>query len=66
MATKTGSMAGPHLERLRLPGNASIFKTVKDPSAGPQSSHWESIFSVGLLSFGGFHGLRLMVGDWLM
>jgi choline dehydrogenase-like flavoprotein len=49
MATKNGPLAGGvtnHLGWLRLPRNASIFRTVKDPSAGPNSSHWEIIFLV--------------------
>ncbi|KAN0111251.1 pyranose dehydrogenase 3 [Russula decolorans] len=46
-ATKNGPLAGGVTNQigwLRLPQNASIFKTVKDPSAGPRSSHWEIIF----------------------
>lgn len=35
-----------HLGFLRLPSTASIFSTVSDPAAGPQSSHFELIFSV--------------------
>ena len=31
---------------LRLPNNASIFQTVKDPSAGPTSAHFEFLFAV--------------------
>lgn len=48
-ATKNGPLAGGvtnHIGWLRLPQNASIFRTVKDPSAGPRSSHWEIIFLV--------------------
>jgi len=46
---KTGPLAGGicnHLGWLRLPGNATIFKTTKDPAAGPNSSHYEMILSV--------------------
>jgi choline dehydrogenase len=49
LATKNGPLAGGlanHIGWLRLPRNASIFRTVKDPSAGPRSSHWEIIFAV--------------------
>jgi choline dehydrogenase-like flavoprotein len=49
IATKNGPLAGGvtnHIGWLRLPRNASIFRTVKDPSAGPRSSHWEIIFLV--------------------
>ena len=48
-ATKSGPLAGGlanHIGWLRLPPNASIFRTVKDPSAGSRSSHWEVIFAV--------------------
>lgn len=31
---------------LRLPRNASIFDTVRDPSSGPHSPHYEFIFAV--------------------
>lgn len=34
---------------LRLPQNASIFKTVQDPSAGPTSAHFEFIFTVSII-----------------
>lgn len=47
IATKSGPLAGAvtnHIGWLRLPQNASIFRTVEDPSAGPRSSHWEIIF----------------------
>ena len=57
MATKNGPLAGGvtnHLGWLRLPRNASIFRTVKDPSAGPNSSHWEIIFLVRSFSFYSF------------
>jgi choline dehydrogenase-like flavoprotein len=30
----------------RLPSNATIFKTVRDPAAGPKSPHWELIITV--------------------
>ncbi|KAF8808842.1 aryl-alcohol oxidase-like protein [Phlegmacium glaucopus] len=36
---------------LRLPSNASIFKTVQDPSAGPTSAHYEFIPTDEFLSF---------------
>jgi choline dehydrogenase-like flavoprotein len=54
MATKSGPLAGGvtnNIGWLRLPQNSSIFKTVKDPSAGPRSSHWEIIFIVRSSSF---------------
>ena len=34
---------------LRLPKNATIFKTVKDPSSGPEAPHYEFIFVVSLV-----------------
>jgi hypothetical protein len=71
-ATKTGPVAGPFANQigwLRLPANASIFETVEDPSAGPNSSHWEILFAVSLLlsflSLGLFRGLRGVVCDCL-
>jgi hypothetical protein len=39
--------AANQLGWLRLPNDASIFKTVKDPSAGPTSAHFEFILTVG-------------------
>jgi len=33
---------------LRLPKNATIFKTVNDPSSGPQAPHYEFIFAVSV------------------
>lgn len=38
--------AANQLGWLRLPKNSSIYKTVKDPSAGPTSAHFEFIFIV--------------------
>ena len=38
--------AANQLGWLRLPKDASIFKTVKDPSAGPTSAHYEFILTV--------------------
>lgn len=49
--TRTGPLAGGlanHVGWLRLPDNSSIFKTVKDPSAGPHASHFELIVSVSV------------------
>ncbi|KAJ8689751.1 hypothetical protein PTI98_012620 [Pleurotus ostreatus] len=46
--TKTGPLVAGvtnHLGWLRLPSNASIFETVPDPASGPNSPHWEIIFS---------------------
>lgn len=36
---------------LRLPSNASIFRTVRDPSSGPRSSHFEFIIAVKSITF---------------
>ncbi|KAF8262528.1 aryl-alcohol-oxidase from pleurotus Eryingii [Lactarius quietus] len=36
---------------LRLPNNATIFKTVKDPSSGPEAPHYEFLFVNGFVSF---------------
>ncbi|KAI0295097.1 hypothetical protein B0F90DRAFT_1811527 [Multifurca ochricompacta] len=36
---------------LRLPSNSSIFKTVSDPSSGPQAPHYEFIFANEFASF---------------
>ncbi|KAI9451426.1 aryl-alcohol-oxidase from pleurotus Eryingii [Lactarius psammicola] len=36
---------------LRLPKNATIFKTVNDPSSGPQAPHYEFIFANEFASF---------------
>ncbi|KAF8956200.1 hypothetical protein BDZ97DRAFT_1958944 [Flammula alnicola] len=47
LTSKTGIFAGNianNLGFLRLPSNSSIFQTVADPSAGPNSAHWEIIF----------------------
>jgi len=52
MDNRTGPLAGGvcnHLGWLRLPKDATIFKTTKDPAAGPNSSHYEMIFSVSTL-----------------
>lgn len=49
ISNKTGPFAGGvanNIGWLRLPSNASIFKTTPDPAAGPKSSHYEVIFSV--------------------
>jgi choline dehydrogenase-like flavoprotein len=57
VATKNGPLAGGVTNQigwLRLPQNASIFRTVKDPSAGPRSSHWEIIFLVSSSFFYSF------------
>ena len=45
----TGYFALPPFNQfawLRLPQNASVFKNVEDPSAGPTSGHFEFIFMV--------------------
>ncbi|KAI0067080.1 alcohol oxidase [Artomyces pyxidatus] len=52
--SKTGEFVlGPanQLGWLRLPGNAEIFKTQHDPSAGSTSGHYELIFTDGFVSF---------------
>lgn len=36
---------------IRLPSNASIFQTVPDPAAGPQTAHFELLISVSLRAF---------------
>ncbi|KAF9500024.1 aryl-alcohol oxidase precursor [Pleurotus eryngii] len=46
--TRTGpltALIANHLAWLRLPSNSSIFQTFPDPAAGPNSAHWETIFS---------------------
>ncbi|KAF4571035.1 hypothetical protein EYR36_001695 [Pleurotus pulmonarius] len=46
--TRTGpftALIANHLAWLRLPSNSSIFQSVPDPAAGPNSAHWETIFS---------------------
>ena len=46
---RTGDLslgAANQLGWLRLPNNSSIYKTVKDPSAGPTSAHFEFILTV--------------------
>lgn len=35
---------------LRIPSNSSIFKQFADPAAGPQSAHYELLFSVSMLN----------------
>lgn len=50
--TRTGPLVdnvGNHLGWLRLPSNASIFERFPDPSAGPDSAHFELIFTVKFL-----------------
>jgi choline dehydrogenase-like flavoprotein len=37
---------GGNIGWLRLPNNCTIFKTVKDPSSGPEAPHYEFVFSV--------------------
>ena len=37
---------GADIGWLRLPEDSTIFKTVKDPSSGPQAPHYEFVFSV--------------------
>jgi choline dehydrogenase-like flavoprotein len=53
--TKTGpfvdSGGTSHLAMLRLPRNASIFQQFPDPSAGPQSPHFEMVIGVCINSF---------------
>jgi choline dehydrogenase len=52
---RTGVMANGvtnNLGFLRLPNDAPIFKTTKDPATGPKASHWEIIALVKLRSFG--------------
>ncbi|KAF8958368.1 hypothetical protein BDZ97DRAFT_1923812 [Flammula alnicola] len=45
---KTGMFANNVVNNFgfaRIPSNATIFKTIKDPAAGPKSPHWELILS---------------------
>ncbi|KDR79207.1 hypothetical protein GALMADRAFT_223444 [Galerina marginata CBS 339.88] len=45
---KTGMLANNVVNNFgfaRLPSNATIFKTTRDPAAGPKSPHWEIIIS---------------------
>ncbi len=47
--TRTGPLTagvGNHVGYLRLPDDSAIFETVPDPSAGPQSSHFEILMAV--------------------
>ncbi|KAJ8696713.1 hypothetical protein PTI98_006559 [Pleurotus ostreatus] len=47
---KSGPLTGPassHLGYMRLPKNASVFETVSDPSAGPNTPHVELSFNNG-------------------
>ena len=39
---------GGNIGWLRLPQNSTIFKTVEDPSSGPEAPHYEFIFFVSL------------------
>ncbi|KAF9039539.1 alcohol oxidase [Hymenopellis radicata] len=46
--TRTGPLTagvGNHVGYLRLPDDSAIFETVPDPSAGPQSSHFEILMA---------------------
>ncbi|KAJ7665039.1 alcohol oxidase [Mycena polygramma] len=48
--TRTGPMVSVGLNQIgwyRLPGNASIFNTVADPSSGPTAPHFEVMFRSG-------------------
>lgn len=48
-ARKTGILAGGisnNLGFFRLPSNASIFSTTRDPASGPNSAHWEIVVAV--------------------
>ncbi|KAI9430921.1 aryl-alcohol-oxidase from pleurotus Eryingii [Lactarius indigo] len=45
------STATSEIGWLRLPKNATIFKTVNDPSSGPQAPHYEFVFANGFASF---------------
>ncbi|KAI0311463.1 aryl-alcohol-oxidase from pleurotus Eryingii [Amylostereum chailletii] len=52
--TRTGQAATPpglHSAWLRLPKNASVFKSVQDPSPGPTSPHYGFIFAEAFSSF---------------
>ncbi|KIJ49372.1 GMC oxidoreductase [Sphaerobolus stellatus SS14] len=46
-----GNPAPSHIAWLRLPGNASIFETVQDPAAGPNTPHLEVVISNGAAAF---------------
>jgi choline dehydrogenase-like flavoprotein len=37
---------GGNIGWLRLPNNSTIFKTVEDPSSGPEAPHYEFVFAV--------------------
>ncbi|KAH9044917.1 aryl-alcohol-oxidase from pleurotus Eryingii [Lactarius deliciosus] len=45
------STATSEIGWLRLPKNATIFKTVNDPSSGPHAPHYEFIFANSFASF---------------
>ncbi|KAF8645738.1 hypothetical protein AX16_007606 [Volvariella volvacea WC 439] len=50
--TKTGPLTdnlANHLGWLRIPNNSSIFSQFADPAAGPNTAHYEFIFSNGLI-----------------
>lgn len=54
MANQTGPFATAPNEEigwLRLPRHASIFDSVRDPSSGPHSPHYEFIFAESFASF---------------
>ncbi|KAN0141960.1 hypothetical protein V8E53_000422 [Lactarius tabidus] len=54
IANQTGPFATTPNEEigwLRLPRSASIFDTVRDPSSGPHSPHYEFIFAESFASF---------------
>ncbi|KAJ6559888.1 hypothetical protein B0H19DRAFT_1069608 [Mycena capillaripes] len=51
--TRTGPLVDNPLSQigwLRIPDNSSIFQSFPDPSAGPNTPHYEFIFSNGLLT----------------
>lgn len=59
--TRTGPYAGPTFNIAgwtRMPNNASIFQNFTDPSAGPNTGHFEFIIAVRL-----FSDLNLSVSD---
>ncbi|KAF7322114.1 Alcohol oxidase [Mycena kentingensis (nom. inval.)] len=55
----------PQLAWLRIPPNSTIFETTPDPAAGPNTAHYELLFSNGFLgatpATGKYFGINLAV-----
>lgn len=67
LANHTGLLAGAisnNLGFLRLPSNSSIFETVRDPTPGPNSPHWEII--IGVSSNQNFIYIVAEADDWFV